>query len=62
MQYYDFSTHEIVPRLWNITAFTNIPSTCKIIVPDSLYDEWIVAANWSTFANQIVKASEYEAS
>ena len=30
----------------------------KIIVPDELYDTWIVATNWSTYANKIVKASE----
>jgi hypothetical protein len=27
-------------------------------VPDSLYDEWIAATNWSTFADYIYKASE----
>ena len=29
------------------------------IVPDDLYDEWIIASNWSQMASQIVKASEY---
>ena len=33
-----------------------------IIVPDELYDEWIVATNWATYyKDRIVKASEYVA-
>ena len=56
--FYDFSTHEFVPTIASNT-FTNIASDCKIIVPDSLYDEWIAASNWSTYASKIVKASEY---
>ena len=47
-----------VPTLGS-KAFNTIRSACKIIVPDSLYDEWIAATNWSTYASQIVKASEY---
>lgn len=31
----------------------------KIIVPDTLYDNWIVADKWSAYADKIVKASEY---
>lgn len=31
----------------------------KIVVPDALYDDWIVATNWATYANRIVKASEF---
>lgn len=59
MQLYDFRKVTAVPTLSNINAFNGIPSTCKIVVPDSLYDEWIVATNWSTYASNIVKASEY---
>lgn len=33
----------------------------KIIVPDSLYDEWIAATNWRLYKNKIVKASEVTA-
>lgn len=55
--YFDFSSHEAVPTLENINAFSNI--TGKIVVPDNLYDEWIVATNWSTYASRIVKASEF---
>lgn len=53
----DFSQVEVVPTLSNVNAFTN--TTCSIVVPDALYDEWIVATNWSTLVDRIVKASEY---
>lgn len=58
MEYYDFSSHETIPILGNDMVFSDIPSTCKIIVPDSLYDEWIVAENWSTYADNIIKKSD----
>jgi hypothetical protein len=58
--FYDFSQHTVVPTLSATNVFNNIPSDCKIIVPDALYDEWINATNWTTYASKIVKASEYE--
>ena len=39
-------------------VFNYVPNDCKIIVPDSLYESWITASNWSDFASQIVKESE----
>ena len=51
---YDFTSHTSVPKLSNINAFTGIPSDCQIRVPAALYDEWIAASNWSTYASQIV--------
>lgn len=62
MQYYDFSTNESVPTLKSTYAFNNIPSTCKIIVPDALYDEWITAGYWSRLVNYIIKKSDWDAS
>lgn len=59
MLYYDFRNHESVPTLKNTNAFSSIPSDCKIVVPDALYDEWIAATNWSTYAANIVKSSEF---
>lgn len=53
----DFSEATSVPTLSNINCFANTNETFRILVPDSLYDQWIVADNWSQFANQIVKAS-----
>ena len=55
---YDFSQHTSVPTLSNTNAFANINNIAKIIVPDSLYDSWIAASNWSSLANYIYKASE----
>lgn len=55
---YDFSQCTAVPTLSNVNAFDSINSIAKIIVPDSLYDSWIAASNWSTYADYIYKASE----
>ena len=59
MAYYDFKDSKSVPTLSKTSAFSNIPSDCKIVVPDSLYDSWIAATNWSTYKSNIVKASEF---
>lgn len=50
-----FENHDTIPTLANSNSFYNP----KIIVPDALYDDWIVATNWSAVAQLIVKASEY---
>lgn len=55
---YDFSQCASVPVLSYTNAFSGINKIAKIIVPDSLYDEWIAASNWSTYADYIYKASE----
>lgn len=55
---YDFSKCTVAPTLSDTNAFNNINKIAKIIVPDSLYDEWIAAQNWSTYADYIYKASE----
>lgn len=54
MAVYDFTSHTSVPTLSDTSAFSNIPSDCAIKVPASLYDEWIAATNWSTYADYIV--------
>ena len=59
MACYDFRASKSVPILSNTNAFDSIPSDCKIVVPDSLYDTWIAATNWSTHASKIIKASEF---
>lgn len=56
--YLDFSNHTQVPTISSY-SFYEMSTDCKIIVPDALYDSWIAASNWSTYASQIVKASEY---
>ena len=57
---YDFTSATSVPTLSNTNAFNNINGICKIYVPDALYDDWIVATNWATYADYIYKASEME--
>jgi hypothetical protein len=52
--YYDFTHHTQVPTLSSTNAFLVIPADCEIRVPAALYDEWIAATNWSTFASNIV--------
>ena len=61
MGFYDFSEFESVPSLSSTSAFSGIPSDCKIIVPDALYDTWIAATNWSTYASYIIKKSDWDA-
>ena len=56
---YDFSNCTRVPTLGNADVFKNINANAKIVVPDSLYDTWIAATNWSDYASYIVKKSEY---
>lgn len=59
--YYNFSSHESVPTIGELFVFGDISETCKIIVPDNLYDEWIVTDNWSTYADHIIKKSDWDA-
>ena len=61
MAFYDFSSLDSVPSLGSTGAFYSIPSDCKIIVPDALFDEWIAATNWSTYASKIIKKSDWDA-
>lgn len=60
LSYVDFSNHTSIPTLNNSNAFTGVTMDCKIIVPDDLYENWIVETNWTSVANKIVKASEVE--
>ena len=57
---YDFTSATLIPTLSNTNAFNRINDICKIYVPDALYDDWIVATNWATYADYIYKASEME--
>lgn len=52
----DFRTATSVPTL-GTNAFKN-NTGLQIVVPDELYDEWIAATNWTTYASKIYKASE----
>lgn len=61
VKYYDFRQHLFVPTLENANAFQSRASDCIIVVPDGLYDEWILATNWTSLVSIIIKASEWEA-
>lgn len=50
---YDFSQFSKVPIL-GANAFQYILSSAKILVPSALYDTWVAATDWSTYANYIV--------
>ena len=52
--FYDFTACTSVPTLSATSAFQSNSSDCEIRVPAALYDDWIAATNWSTYASQIV--------
>ena len=56
---YDFSEVTAIPTLSSTRGLNTSGYITAIIVPDALYDDWIVATNWATFASKIKKASEY---
>lgn len=57
LKYLDCRRCVSIPTLGGTAAF---PSGIIIVVPDTLYDEWIVATNWATYADIIVKAEDFE--
>ena len=54
VKYYNFTKHTAVPTLSNTDAFNMQADDFIIRVPSSLYNEWITATNWSTYASKIV--------
>ena len=48
----DLSNCNSVARLSSTNAFTNVPTTCEIRIPATLYDEWIASTNWSALYAQ----------
>ena len=54
VNYFDFTSHTAVPTLSGTAAFNNNADDFEIRVPAALYDEWIAATNWSTYASKIV--------
>ena len=56
---YDFRGATSIPTLQSASGFGHATG-CQIIVPDSMYDSWQQATNWSALTNVVwVKASEY---
>lgn len=58
---YDFSDHTQVPTLSDSTVFNGINSKARIIVPEALYVDWVNAAHWSAYSNNIVSVGRAEA-
>ena len=50
---YNFKANTSVPTLASTNSFSGISDLCKIKVPWDLYQNWIIATNWSTYANHI---------
>ena len=48
-----FERHTAVPMAYS-SSFINFPTSCKILVPAALYDEWIAAKYWTSVSSQIV--------
>ena len=59
MEVMDFRAATSVPKLKNYLL--SMPSACKFIVPDDLYDSWINDSTWKKYFTfgTFVKASEY---
>lgn len=55
----DFRGASFYPNMSSTTAFRDVPSSCKVVIPDSLYDKWTNATNWSAINVIYVKESEY---
>lgn len=60
VEYYDFSRHTSVPTLRG-AIFTSNTQNFKVIVPDSLYEDWKVAEYWSSYTSNIIKKSDWDA-
>lgn len=53
-QFFDFTECTSVPTLANANAFNGTNAGSKILVPSSLYNQWITETNWSSLASRIV--------
>lgn len=53
-----FPNNSSVPTLSETNALQGTSSELIIYVPDALYDTWIAATNWATYASKIKKISE----
>ena len=54
-----FTSEDGIPAL--LGSFSYFKGEGKIVVPDSLYDAWITSTNWSKYADQIIKKSDWDA-
>lgn len=66
IKYIDFSKCLQIPTITTSTfpSVANLEQRYNlkyIIVPDDLYEDWLVATNWSNYTNYIIKKSDWEA-
>lgn len=55
----DFSNCTRIPTLSGNLCRSAPGNVFRIIVPDELYDNWVIATNWVTWASYTVKKSKY---
>lgn len=55
----DFRGASHYPNMSSTTSFRDVPSSCKVVIPDHLYSKWTNATNWSALDVIYVKESEY---
>lgn len=53
LRVFDFSKAASIPSLLGADNISGIPVYCKILVPSTLYNDWIAATNWATYADYI---------
>lgn len=55
LQVVDLSGLTAVPNIHPSSAFTNVPSTCKIIIPKSIsVEDWKSSTNWANWADKLI--------
>ena len=55
-----FQSSEAIPTITS-TTFANTNDTFKVIVPDALYEDWIVDESWASLSSHVTKVSDYAA-
>ena len=57
VQRLDFTHNTAVPTLSNVNTFSAFTANYEVWVPQSLYDTWVAANNWSSISSHIVAKS-----
>jgi hypothetical protein len=60
LRLFDFSNCVSIPTITSQALGSPQYPNYKIVVPDALYEDWIVATNWSNYASNIIKKSDYD--
>lgn len=57
VQRLDFTNNTAVPTLSSVNSFSAFTANYEVWVPQSLYDTWVAANNWSSISSHIVAKS-----